>query len=145
MDKAELLEQYKLFLELTDRGTNRRERSSRFYLSTLSILVTVSSGLHEITLPNNQLDLRLLLSMLSLMLCALWWFHIRSFRKLNQAKFKVIEEIESQLAFPCYQREWELIQQEKGFKAYIGISRIEQVVPVMLGVLLCFFLLRSIF
>jgi len=39
--KEHLIEQYKLYVEMTDRISDRRERTNRFYISLLSVLLAL--------------------------------------------------------------------------------------------------------
>jgi predicted RND superfamily exporter protein len=47
-----------------------------------------------------------------LILCAAWWLLLRSYRLLNSAKFKVINEIEEGFELRPFSREWERLKQE---------------------------------
>ena len=74
----------------------------------------------------------LLISAVGLTLCAVWLFNIRSLKRLNSAKFKVIHEIENLLPFACYDKEWEIMQQDKSFQD-LQQTQIEQFIPLVLA------------
>ena len=133
--KEHLLEQYKLYVEMADRVSDRRERTNRFYISLLSVLLALLS----IVFGRNILDefqtvVFLTIGVLGLGLCVLWNINIRSYRQLNSGKFKVIHEMEQNLPFSCYDREWKILGEGKEAKTYLQLTRVEQYVPVILAV-----------
>lgn len=133
--KEHLLEQYKLYVEMADRISDRRERTNRFYISLLSVLLALLS----IIVGRNMLDgyqtvVFMTIGILGLGFCVLWNINIRSYRQLNSGKFKVIHEMEQYLPFSCYDREWEILGKGKEAKRYLQLTRIEQYVPIILAV-----------
>jgi hypothetical protein len=105
-----LLEQYKLYVEMADRISNRRGQTNRFYISLLSGLLALLSivvGSHIFS--DFQSVVFIVVAILGLALCILWNINIRSHRQLNSGKFKVIHEMEQHLPFPCYDKEWSRI------------------------------------
>ncbi len=133
--KEHLLEQYKLYVEMADRISDRRERTNRFYISLLSVLLALLS----IAVGRNILDgfqtvVFMIIGILGLGLCILWNINIRSYRQLNSGKFKVIHEMEQDLPFSCYDREWEILVEGKEAKTYLQLTRVEQYVPIILAV-----------
>ena len=130
-----MIEQYKLYVELADRISDRRERTNRFYISLLSVLLALLS----IVVGRNILDgfqtiVFVTIGILGLGLCILWNINIRSYRQLNSGKFKVIHEMEQNLPFSCYNREWEILGKGEEAKAYLQLTRVEQYVPIILAV-----------
>lgn len=130
-----MIEQYKLYVELADRISDRRERTNRFYISLLSVLLALLS----IVVGRNILDgfqtiVFVTIGILGLGLCILWNINIRSYRQLNSGKFKVIHEMEQNLPFSCYNREWEILGKGEEAKAYLQLTRVEQYVPIILTV-----------
>lgn len=132
--QTHLLEQYKLYVEMSDRISARRGQVNSFYISLLSGLLAVLS-----LFGNKQTDVSiqgklmfLLISAVGLTLCAVWLFNIRSLKRLNSAKFKVIHEIENLLPFACYDKEWEIMQQDKSFQD-LQQTQIEQFIPLVLA------------
>lgn len=133
--REHLLEQYKLYVEMADRISNRRAQTNRFYISLLSGLI----ALFSIVIGRNifsdfQMIVFIVGSVLGLALCALWNINIRSYRQLNSGKFKVIHEMEQHLPFPCYDREWKILGEGKENKKYLQLTRVEQYVPFILAI-----------
>jgi len=128
-----LLEEYKLYVEMADRMSSRRVQASQFYISLLSTLFGVIAILVEKKVfPGSEGSFLLLGSLLGLFLCFIWYVNINSYKQLNSLKFKVIEEMEVQLPFPCYSREWQI---EKKTKQYQRLSKVEKYVPLSIALL----------
>lgn len=130
-----LLEQYKLYVEMADRISNRRGQTNRFYISLLSGLLALLSivvGSHIFS--DFQSVVFIVVAILGLALCILWNINIRSHRQLNSGKFKVIHEMEQHLPFPCYDKEWEILGEGKEGKKYLQLTRVEQYVPFILAI-----------
>ncbi len=132
ISQENLLEQYKIYIEMMDRVTARRGNTNQFYLSLLSallgILTLFADSKKNLAYPET---LFLLLSLLGLILCISWWINIHSYKQLNYLKFKVIYEMEEKLPFPCYKREWEIESNENS--KYRRLSKIEKFIPVLFG------------
>lgn len=130
-----LVDQYKLYVELTDRVSGRRVDAGKFYTTLLTgLLAVVPFAVDEQTPPDIRRLIFFLLGLLGIILCVLWIVNIRSYKQLNALKFRVIHEMEEQLPFPAYDREWEILQQEPGRYSYLRLSRVEQFVPLLLMV-----------
>ena len=133
--KEHLIEQYKLYVGMADRISDRRERSNRFYISLLSALLALLSIIVGRNVSNGlQTVVFMTIGILCLGLCSLWIINIRSYRQLNSGKFKVIHEMEQYLPFNCYDREWEILGEGKEAKSYLQLTRAEQYIPIILAV-----------
>src|SRR5258707_15691750 len=85
-----LLEQYKLYVEMTDRVSARRGDTNKFYISLLTaLLALLSIVVEKQLLLTLQSMILLLVGILGLVLCSTWVINLRSYRKLNSGKFKV--------------------------------------------------------
>ncbi len=133
--KEHLLEQYKLYVEMADRISDRRGQTNMFYISLLSVLLALLSiVIGRNTLNGSQAVIFMTMGILGLGLCVLWNINIRSYRQINSGKFKVIHEMEQNLPFNCYDREWEILGKGKKAKSYLQLTRVEQYVPIILAV-----------
>jgi len=138
-----LLEQYKLYVEMADKISERRMQTNKFYISLLSGLLALLSILVSVGKLNQTLIFALV-SILGIALCVLWYINIRSYRCLNSGKFKVIHEIEQELPFRCYDREWEILGRGKKVKKYLQLTRVEQYVPFILAIPYLLFFIYSL-
>ena len=124
-----LLEQYKLYVEMTDRVSQRRERSNQFFI-TLLAGPAILAVLARFWLGGENDSVRFLPAvllasgLLGMALSATWFVTIRSYRHLNNARFRVIGEMEKRLPIGSYSYEWELLSPR-----VLLLSVIEQFLP----------------
>lgn len=140
-----LLEQYKTYVEMADRISARRSETNKFFISLLTALLAIVS----LTVDKNAFNdyerfVFIVVSIMGLALNVLWYVNIRSYRQLNSGKFKVILEMESNLAFPCYEKEWKILGEGKESKKYLQLTRVERFVPFILSVPYFLLLIHSL-
>jgi hypothetical protein len=135
-----LLEQYKIYVEMADRVSARRSQVNSFFISLISGLLALLSIftnkeiLSQFQSSKFQSLVFIIISLTGLVLCFTWHSIIRSYKQLNSAKFKVLMEIEKQLPFPAYEREWELLRKDKDYKGYLEQTFVEKYIPFILAV-----------
>ena len=74
-----------------------------------------------------------------LLLSASWFIVIRSYRQLNTGKFAALHELETELAYPFFKREWALLEEGKNLSRYWKLTIVETFLPIgfsFFGVLL---------
>jgi hypothetical protein len=127
------LELYKMAVEMADRISARRALANTFFL-------TVSTGLAALLGGKN---LRWYVAAAGIVFALAWWWLLQSYRKLNQAKFEVINAIEPRLPVHLFSSEWEHL---KGMKrpgrvwplrdlwawlaSYHELGAVERIVPL---------------
>jgi len=130
-----LLDEYKLYVEMQDKISSRREETNRFYvtlLSALLALLTLVVGTRTGTaFQDIKWEVILSAGFLGMAMCTLWFGTIRSYRQLNKAKFLVINEMEQSLPYACYKREWELMKGRAKEKKYFTPTQVVEVVPIL--------------
>lgn len=146
-----LLEQYKLYVEMADRVSQRRDQSNRFYVTIVSALAAIVVVIARFGLPaggaNGALsDIGFLaIGLFGFALSGVWWLNIRSYRDLNSAKYKIIGKIEKQLPFAGYSEEWDILRHPEGRKPYLQLTRVEQYVPLIFMALFALLIAYSIY
>ena len=142
--EADLLEQYKLYVQSAENVSARRLASSRYLLAVNAALVALYG--FQVQGPES-LWLTLLLPILGLPVSLLWLQIIRSHRKLNEVKFTIIHELEDKLPTAVFTHEWRLANRGKG-RIYRPVTEIESWIPLgfltLHLVLLAFFGLRAL-
>ncbi len=123
-----LLEQYKLYVEMADKVSERRQSANNYFLAVNSILVSLFGVLSGFGSTAEQHILQYFLPFVGLLVSITWATLIRSYRQLNSGKFKIIHKIESQLPAALYDSEWELLGKGQG-KQYLPFTHVEQYVP----------------
>ncbi len=96
-----LLEQYKLYVETSQRVSEKRQNSNNYLLTLNSSLVTLSVVLLS-TYGNHKWNA--LIPGTGLIVCFIWWSLVDSYKDLNTAKFDVIHELEDQLPVALFRR-----------------------------------------
>ena len=135
------LEQYKLYVEMADRVSQRREQSNRFYVALLTslaalLVILARFGLDTENDAGTFLKVVILASgVLGSALAIIWFINIKSYRQLNTAKFQIINRMEERLPFAGYSDEWELLRPKEGPAKYFQLTRVEQFVPLAVFVL----------
>ena len=92
--QSHLIEQYKLYVEMADRVSARRQASSSFFLSVNTAIVGIVEYLNFGTTSKPDGGFFFAVAIAGVVLSLLWYRIIRSYRDLNAAKFKVIHEVE---------------------------------------------------
>jgi hypothetical protein len=144
--QAHLLDQYKLYVEMTDRISTRRGQTNSFYISLLSgWLAFLSVGFNKNLFSESQDLVFLSVASLGVVLCLLWYINIRAYKQLNSGKFKVIHEMEKNLPFPCYERESDILNTHKNSQGYLQLTNVEQYIPFAIAIpYLCLLIYSSI-
>ncbi len=132
--QSHILEQYKLYVEMADRVSARRVQLTTLYTSILSgLLALLSITGNKDLFHGPQSIVLLVISILGLSLCLVWTVNINSYKQLNFLKFKVIHEMEAHLAFPCYDREWKILKEDKTKQNYLRLTAVEKYIPTILA------------
>ena len=110
-DRTELLEVYKLHAELADRVSQRREGANKLYVSVLAGMVTFLAVSIRFGVGDMPSDVMLRSAgVFGALLSFSWFVVLRSYRQLNSGKFKALHELETQLAYPFFTTEGELLR-----------------------------------
>lgn len=130
-----VLEQYKLYVEMADRISSRRDIANTFFLTLNGLALAAAGALIE---KGYVLTERwaLLFPLAVLWLeCFFWNRLINSFRQLNGVKFYVVGELETRLpASPYRKAEWErLLKEGKDRKVYWPLTHVEAKIPWVFG------------
>lgn len=124
---SHLLEQYRLYVEMADRISQRRATANTYFLSLNSAILAFVGYLSV----KDTGEYNWMLACGGIALCILWRRLIVSYTNLNTAKFKVIHKIEKRLPISPYEAEWDAMEQGKNPKLYRPLTNIEKVVPVV--------------
>jgi hypothetical protein len=136
-----VMEVYKLAVEMADRVSARRATANAFFLTVNTTLVAVV-GLRSETSGSALLPISVCVAGISVAAC--WWFLLRNYRHLNEAKFAVINKIEADhLPVKPFLDEWAILgdgEAPKGrlAKVRLGLRQlgnVERVVPIVFGLL----------
>ena len=124
--KADLVEQYKLFVQSAENVSARRVASSR-YLLTLNVALVALYGLQSANFGQSYWTL--LVPVLGIPVSLLWHQIIKSHRDLNTVKFEIIHELERHLPAALFRYEWQIAGEGKN-RFYNPVTHIERWIPV---------------
>lgn len=141
-----VFEQYKIFVEMADRVSMRRNVANTFFLSLHTFIISTISFLfgENVMIDKNWLLVVVLIAVL--LMCYVWYRVLLSYRQLNSAKFKVIGEFERMLpSSPFWAAEWKAMGEGKDRSLYWPLTDIEQYVPIIFAILYLFGFLIILF
>ena len=124
-----LLEQYKLYAEMTDRISQRRQTAHTLFL-------TINTGL--IAFLGLALSGKLgtvgsvwiaVVAVAGIILSWAWYQLVRSYGDLNAGKFRVIHRIEELLPIKPYKAEWEVVGYGQDSSLYKPFTETEVFIP----------------
>ena len=128
---ADLLEQYKMYVQSAENVSARRVASSR-YLLTLNIALITLYGIQSEGFSQSYWTT--LVPILGIPVSVLWYQIIKSHRDLNAVKFNIIHQLEEHLPVALYTYEWQLAGEGRG-TSYSAVTHIEQGIPIAFVVL----------
>ncbi len=129
--KADLLEQYKLYVQSAENVSARRVASNR-YLLTLNAALVALYGIQSAGFGQSYWTL--LIPVIGIPVSFLWYWIIKSHADLNRVKFGLIHELEQHLPAALYKREWQLADEGRG-KSYRAVTSIERWIPILFAAL----------
>ena len=105
---AHVLEMYKLYVEMADKISERRQSGNSFFLTLNSAIVTLVGYVKLSDSPTTQggVPTLWLIPVAGMMLCSLLYSLIHSYKDINSGKFKVVHAIEKILPLRPYDAEW---------------------------------------
>lgn len=128
-----LWEQYRLFIETSEKLVARRQTVNAFFLSintlTLSAVAFIVGILieEEIRLSNG---ITATIPMVAgILFCAAWITLVKSYKQLNHGKFQVIHLLEEHLPASIFKAEWLALGEGKNPQKYIAFTRTERYIP----------------
>ena len=135
-EQNERLEIYKLHAELADRVSQRREGANRLYVSLLVGLVVFLGALLRFGIGDipEQYVLRAI-GLFGVLLSVSWFVTLLPYRQLNSEKFRVLQELEKDLAFPFFTKEWDPGSKGDKSNRYWRQTKVEVTLPVLFGLL----------
>ena len=125
-----LMEQYKLFVETSERLVARRQVVNTFFLSANALaLSAVGLIAREASSERPLIALGVMaIAIAALMLCVAWKTLVRSYAQLNGGKFAVIDRLEERLPAALFRGEWVALHRGDDPKIYKPFTATEQLV-----------------
>ncbi|MBS1683188.1 MAG: hypothetical protein JSS76_00425 [Bacteroidetes bacterium] len=124
-----LLEQYKIYVNSSEKISDRRQKTNEFFLGLNSALVALLGFVLTKTFITETTAIVLLSSIAGAIICYLWYRMISSYKGLNGGKLKVIHAIEARLPLALYDTEWDVLARGEDKQVYWPFTHIELLVP----------------
>lgn len=130
-----LFEQYKLYVEMTDKISERRHQANSFFLTANTVLITLITSFISLTKDQNIQHSWIIFAAVSgIVFCLTWRYLIISYGQLNSGKFRVIHLLESKLPVKPFDAEWEALNRGDG-KLYRPFTQTEIRIPLVFAFL----------
>ena len=134
-----VFEQYKMFVDTSERLVARRQTANRFFFSANALTISaIGVGISLIEDSENRFEFIasgiFVLSIVGVLFCVVWRTLVHSFAQLNSGKFAVIHEIEKMLPLALFTAEWYALGEGKDPKKYKSSTKTEMTVPIILMV-----------
>lgn len=130
-----VLEQYKIYVEMADRISQRRGLTNTFFLTLNTGIFTLIGVFWRQPAAASSTWLAIPLVAV-LAQCFAWFYLVRSYQKLNAAKFQVVGAIEEKLpASPYWRAEWAALGEGKDRTTYWPLTHIEKWIPTLFGII----------
>ncbi len=150
--RPHLLEQYKLYVEMADRVSQRRATANTFFLTLNTGLLGFATGLAGFSLNAAQYwAFSWGAAIFGIGFSYVWWRILKSYRQLNTAKYKVVHDLEAKLPVAPYDDEWVKTDRGNNPKLYLQLTVVEARVPKLfmlgyfiLGIVTGVFFIRSL-
>ena len=129
--KADLFEQYKLYVDSAEKISERRVSANNYLLTVNAFLVTLYGLLAASPYKGGW---SVLVPVAGILVSLTWHRIITSYRDLNTVKFKVIHQLEREMPAALYDYEWQMAEKGQG-KTYHPLSHLERWVPIIFIIL----------
>ena len=127
-----LMEQYKLFVETSERLVARRQVVNTFFLSANALALSALGLIANEVSESPLIALGIIaIGGTAIVLCVAWKMLVRSYRQLNFGKFAVIDCLEDRLPAALFRAEWAALAKGGDPKVYKPFTATEEVIPLI--------------
>ena len=112
-EKDRLVDQYIHYSEVAIETSSQRIQTNRTFGIILTTLLAGLFGLGQGTLGINLAASILFASAIGAITCHYWYGSIQSYRRLNNARYTILNKIEQELPAPLYSDEWKYLKKKK--------------------------------
>lgn len=118
-EKEELLKMYEIYVATITAQEQRRYQ-------IVAVYSTLVAGAWAVLVTGDMSHQTLIIIGICI-ISLVWAFTVRAFKRLAEAKFSVIRDIEKEFLIQPFRREWEYEKSGKFF--YLRLSRLDEFVP----------------
>ena len=126
------MEQYKLFVETSERLVARRQVVNTFFLSANALALSALGLIAKEASQSPLIGFGIVaIAVAALLLCVAWKTLVGSYRQLNRGKFAVIDRLEERLPAALFRAEWVALAEGKNPKVYKPFTATEEAVSLI--------------
>ena len=119
-DTSTILQLYQMAVEMADRISARRAGANTFFLTLNTALAAVVGIVSSARKPPPRGNVPtfdafglVVMAISGVVLALVWWLLLRYYRRLNAAKFNVINKLELRLPAQPYTNEWTILHPDE--------------------------------
>lgn len=121
MSESAFLSIYTTYVSALLHSEGKRQSANQIYLSISLAIITAYSTIADFP--------QILAALMIVFVAIIWILTVFSYRNLAKAKFAVLLELERQLPFPAFTKEWE--RMPPAYR-WLGLTRLETFAPLLL-------------
>ncbi|MDE0226501.1 MAG: hypothetical protein OXP28_15415 [Gammaproteobacteria bacterium] len=126
------MEQYKLFVETSERLVARRQAVNTFFLSANALALSALGLIAKEASQSPLIGFGIIaIAAAAFLLCVAWKTLVGSYRQLNRGKFAVIDRLEERLPAALFRAEWVALGEGKDPKVYKPFTATEEAVSLI--------------
>ena len=110
-------------VEMANAVSQRRDTMNNLFVTLNNAVIAAISWMWDIKTA--------FLCAAGLVICVVWLLYINNFKRLNSAKFKIINELEQKMGVSPFKDEWDVLQKTK---RYIKGTTLERILPIAFAV-----------
>lgn len=135
-DRAEFVEQYKLFVATSESLVARRQGENRYFLTANTLVLgAIGLFLRDSNVTQAIAACAAGLALAGVVLSYSWFRIIRSYQQLNTGKFVVIHRMEQSLPIALFKDEWDALGKGEDPELYRPFTKSEQGAPIAFGII----------
>lgn len=127
-DAKSAIEIFKILTDMADKVSQRRQAANSFYLTINSALIGSSAYFSSVSMPISN---TIILTLAGFLISLVWLRNISSYKTLNEAKFKVINEFEKNLICSPFAKEWSFLDRDGDGVRHRPFHSVEIMVPLV--------------
>lgn len=132
-DRSNLFEQYKVYLDTSEKLVERRQKVNNFYITANSIVVAFIGTLLSFNMDHlYRMAAVLLLCFVGIMINYSWNNILTTYGILNKSKMAIISMIEKYLPANLYDAEYKCMKTDK---KYVSFTKSEKKLPLSFGLM----------
>lgn len=122
---SHLFELFKLYVDSAEKNSDRRQKANSYLLSINTAFIAILGAFSIKDINSFPWYTSLSLCAIGIAISILWHVILKTYKRLNSAKFKIINSIAEHLPISPYSAEWDILKSQN----HKSLSNLEQVVP----------------